>query len=57
MVHGKSREEVEGIVEEMAEEIGVKEYDYLYSTREFKKVRIRYFSPEFEAWEARVVGR
>ncbi|WP_456381234.1 siroheme decarboxylase subunit alpha [Hydrogenimonas sp.] len=53
MVHGKSREEVEGIVEEMAEEIGVKEYNYLYSTREFKKVRIEYFSPEFEKWEQR----
>ncbi len=53
MVHGKSREEVEGIVEEMAEEIGVKEYNYLYSTREFKKVRIEYFSPEFEKWEAK----
>ncbi|WP_456389387.1 siroheme decarboxylase subunit alpha [Hydrogenimonas sp.] len=53
MVHGKSREEVESIVEEMAEEIGVNEYDYLYSTREFKKVRIRYFSPEFEEWESR----
>ena len=51
MVHGKSKEEVESIVEEMANEIGIDEYDYLYSTREFKKVRIRYFSPEFEAWE------
>jgi DNA-binding Lrp family transcriptional regulator len=53
MVHGKSKEEVETIVGEMAEEIGVKEYDYLYSTREFKKVRIEYFSPRFEEWEAR----
>jgi DNA-binding Lrp family transcriptional regulator len=53
MVHGKSKEEVETIVEEIAEEIGVKEYDYLYSTREFKKVRIEYFSPTFEEWEAR----
>ncbi len=56
MVHGKSKEEVESVVEEMAAEIGVEEYDYLYSTREFKKVRIRYFSPEFEAWEKRFVG-
>ncbi|WP_300364396.1 Lrp/AsnC family transcriptional regulator [Hydrogenimonas sp.] len=56
MVHGKSKEEVENIVEEMAAEIGVKEYNYLYSTREFKKVRIRYFSPEFEEWEKRVIG-
>ena len=56
MVHGRSKEEVESIVEEMAEEIGVKEYAYLYSTREFKKVRIRYFSPEFEKWEAEHLG-
>ncbi len=56
MVHGKSKEEVEKIVEEIAREIGVEEYDYLYSTREFKKVRIEYFSPEFEAWESQVAG-
>ena len=53
MVHGKSKEEVEAIVEEMANEIGVEEYDCLYSTREFKKVRIDYFSPAFEKWEER----
>ncbi len=51
MVHGKSREEVEAIVGEMAREIGIDDYRYLYSTREFKKVRIQYFSPKFEAWE------
>jgi len=56
MVHGKSKEEVEAVVEEMAGEIGVEEYSYLYSTREFKKVRIRYFSPEFEAWEAEALS-
>ena len=55
MVHGRSREEVESIVEEMAEEIGVSDYDYLYSTREFKKVRIDYFSEAFTAWERRYV--
>ncbi|WP_457593946.1 siroheme decarboxylase subunit alpha [Hydrogenimonas sp.] len=51
MVHGKSKEEVEKIVSEMAEEIGVSDYSYLYSTREFKKVRINYFSDEFSKWE------
>ncbi len=53
MIHGKSREEVEKVVEEISEDIGVKEYAYLYSTREFKKVRLRYFSPEFYEWEKR----
>ncbi len=56
MVHGKSKEEVESIVEEMASEIGIDDYAYLYSTREFKKVRIRYFSPAFEAWEREVLS-
>ncbi|SFV57039.1 Heme biosynthesis protein related to NirD and NirG / Heme biosynthesis protein related to NirL and NirH [hydrothermal vent metagenome] len=51
MVHGKSKEEVEAIVNEMAKEIGVDEFFYLYSTREFKKMRIQYFSSEFEEWE------
>ncbi|MRJ03269.1 MAG: Lrp/AsnC family transcriptional regulator [Epsilonproteobacteria bacterium] len=52
MVHGRSRDEVEQVVQEIASEIEPKEYLYLYSTREFKKQRIRYFSPEFERWEA-----
>ena len=52
MIHGKSKEEVEEVVKEIAAEIEPREYRYLYSTREFKKVRIKYFSPEFEAWEA-----
>jgi siroheme decarboxylase len=57
MVHGQSKEEVEEIVETIAEEIGVVDYRYLYSTREFKKARIEYFSPEFDAWEADFLTR
>jgi len=56
MIHGRSKEEVEGVAEEIAKEIGVEEYRYLYSTKEFKKRRIRYFSPEFEEWEERYGG-
>jgi DNA-binding Lrp family transcriptional regulator len=51
MIHGKSKDEVERVVNEIAEEIGIDEYDFLYSIREFKKVRINYFSPNFEIWE------
>jgi DNA-binding Lrp family transcriptional regulator len=53
MIHGKSRDEVEAVVEEIAKEIEPRDYRYLYSTREFKKQRIKYFSPEFAAWEER----
>ncbi|OHD96686.1 MAG: AsnC family transcriptional regulator [Sulfurimonas sp. RIFCSPHIGHO2_12_FULL_36_9] len=51
MVHGKSTEETNGIIAEMASEIESKKHMPLYSSREFKKVRIEYFTPEFEAWE------
>jgi len=53
MVHGQSKEEVEAIVEAIAEEVGTRDYRYLYSTREFKKSRIEYFSSQFASWEER----
>jgi DNA-binding Lrp family transcriptional regulator len=51
MVHGKTTEETNGIIKEIASEIEHFARRPLYSTREFKKVRIEYFSPKFEAWE------
>jgi len=51
MIHGKSKEEVEAVVEEIAKEIELLEFRYLYSTREFKKQRIKYFSDAFYEWE------
>jgi len=51
MVHGKTIEETNGIIEEMASEIEHFSRRPLYSTREFKKVRIKYFSPRFKEWE------
>ncbi|MFA6137008.1 MAG: Lrp/AsnC family transcriptional regulator [Sulfurimonas sp.] len=51
MVHGKSMEETNGIIEEMAKEIESNSHMPLYSSREFKKVRIEYFTPAFKEWE------
>ncbi len=51
MVHAKSEEESNALIEEMAQETGLKNYTKLYSTKEFKKVRIEYFSPRFKEWE------
>ncbi|BAF70881.1 siroheme decarboxylase subunit alpha [Nitratiruptor sp. SB155-2] len=56
MIHGKSKEEVEAVVKEIEAEIAPKEYRYLYSTREFKKQRIRYFSDAFKEWEQQYGG-
>ncbi len=51
MVHAQSKEEIEELVEEISKETGIKEYKILYSTREFKKRRINYFSEDFYRWE------
>lgn len=55
MVHGKTKEETDAIIAEMATEIESKSHMPLYSSREFKKVRIEYFTPASEAWEAKYI--
>jgi DNA-binding Lrp family transcriptional regulator len=43
MVHGRSKEDCEQVVEAIKAETGLSEYKMLYSTREYKKERVRYF--------------
>jgi siroheme decarboxylase len=56
MVHGRSVEECENVLAAMAEETGLTDYTSLYSTREYKKTRVRYFTPEMGAWERLYAG-
>ena len=56
MVHGKTTEETNAMIAEMAEEIESKSHMPLYSSREFKKVRIEYFTPAFQEWEEKYNG-
>ena len=51
MVHAKTQEECDSLIEEMAKESGLTQYSKLYSTVEFKKQRLVYFDDAFEAWE------
>ncbi|MEZ0322839.1 MAG: Lrp/AsnC family transcriptional regulator [Hydrogenothermaceae bacterium] len=51
MIHGKTEGEVELIIDSISKEVGIKDYKKLYSTKEFKKSRIKYFSDEFYTWE------
>ena len=46
MIHGQSRDNVEAVVAQIVGETGIEQYEVLYSTREFKKERIRYFEEE-----------
>ena len=54
MVHAKTQEECDTLIEEMAKESGLTEYGKLYSTVEFKKQRLVYFDDAFTAWEENV---
>ena len=51
MVHGKSEEECEQTLAAIAEATGITDRHALYSTKEFKKVRVRYFTDEEARWE------
>jgi DNA-binding Lrp family transcriptional regulator len=53
MVHGRSDQQCEEILAAISKATGVTDYRSLYSSREYKKTRVRYFTPEMEAWEAK----
>ncbi|HEX3246540.1 MAG TPA: AsnC family transcriptional regulator, partial [Chloroflexota bacterium] len=53
MVHGHSDEECEELLAAIKQGTGISDYRSLYSTREYKKTRVRYFTPEMEEWEAK----
>lgn len=55
MVHGKKASDCEQVLQTISRETGLTDYCALYSTREFKKTRVRYFTPEATAWESRHV--
>ena len=43
MIHATSRDQCEEVAKEISEATGVTDYRPLYSTREYKKTRVRYF--------------
>lgn len=51
MVHGKSEDECEQTLQAIADATGITNRHALYSTKEFKKVRVRYFTSAEMMWE------
>jgi siroheme decarboxylase len=51
MAHGRSKEECDAVLDSIAEQTGIAERATLYSSTEFKKIRLLYFTDEFKAWE------
>ena len=52
MAHGRSKEECDAILDSISEATGITERATLYSSTEFKKVRMMYFTDDFKNWEA-----
>jgi siroheme decarboxylase len=53
MAHGRSKEECDAILDSIAEDCRMSEADRatLYSSTEYKKVRLHYFTPDYAEWE------
>jgi DNA-binding Lrp family transcriptional regulator len=56
MAHGRSKEECDAILDSIAAETGIEERRTLYSSTEFKKIRLLYFTDEHRRWEAEHAG-
>jgi DNA-binding Lrp family transcriptional regulator len=51
MAHGRSKEECDAILDAIAGEFEITERATLYSSTEFKKIRLLYFTDDFTDWE------
>jgi len=52
MIHAREKSEGAAILAAISAATGISQYAALYSTHEFKKIRVRYFEPDIPAWEA-----
>jgi DNA-binding Lrp family transcriptional regulator len=56
MAHGRSKEECDAILDSIAQDTGIHERATLYSSTEFKKIRLLYFTEDHRNWERKYAG-
>jgi siroheme decarboxylase len=56
MAHGRSKQECDAVLDAIAEMTGIRERATLYSSTEFKKIRLLYFTEDFKNWERAHAG-
>jgi DNA-binding Lrp family transcriptional regulator len=56
MAHGRSKQECDAVLDAIAEQTGIHERATLYSSTEFKKIRLLYFTEDFKRWEREHAG-
>ena len=52
MVHAPTEEQCNGVLSAISKATGITRYSALYSTKEYKKTRLKYFTGDIEAWES-----
>ena len=57
MIHARKKGDCEAFVEQLSKEHGLDDVAILYSTTEFKKIRLEYFTPAYEEWERDNIAR
>jgi DNA-binding Lrp family transcriptional regulator len=53
MAHGRSKDECDAILDSIAADTGIEDRRTLYSSTEFKKIRMLYFTGAHREWEAK----
>jgi DNA-binding Lrp family transcriptional regulator len=56
MAHGRSKEECDAILDSIADATGIGDRATLYSSTEFKKIRLLYFTEDYRDWERKHAG-
>jgi DNA-binding Lrp family transcriptional regulator len=56
MAHGRSKEECDAILDSIAADTGISDRATLYSSTEFKKIRLLYFTEDHRDWERQHAG-
>jgi DNA-binding Lrp family transcriptional regulator len=56
MAHGRSKDECDAILDSISTHTGIEDRATLYSSTEFKKIRLLYFTDEHRAWEREHAG-
>jgi DNA-binding Lrp family transcriptional regulator len=56
MLHGRTKDDCDEAADAISKETGITEHAMLYSTKEYKKVRVRYYTEDFFDWEREHLG-
>lgn len=56
MIHGRTAADCQKVIDAISAETGILEYAVLYSTKEYKKTRVPYFTAAEEAWERKYLA-